>query len=67
MEKLYKYRKIIAIILGFITTAFITINLDKNTTNFYTQDFGNNIIYIVLVALYAIMIEKFLTIKDKKE
>ena len=66
MENLYRYRTIIAIILGFITTAFITINLDKNTTNFYTQDFGNNIIYIVLVALYAIMIEKFLTIKDKK-
>ena len=58
MKKVYKYRIAISIILGLIATAFVCINLDKNTTDFYTQNYGNNIIYVALFALYSIMIEK---------
>ena len=64
MKKVYKYRIAISIILGLIATAFVCINLDKNTTDFYTQNYGNNIIYVALFALYSIMIEKVLTIKE---
>lgn len=66
MKKLFKNTKIISIILGFITTICITINLDKNVSDFYVQDFGNNIIYVALFVLYTIMIEKVMTIKDKR-
>ena len=66
MKKIYKYRIVVAIILGLVTTAFVFINLDKNMTDFYTQNYGNNILYVVLFVLYSIMIEKVLTIKDKR-
>lgn len=66
MKKNYKYRIVVSIILGFIATICICINLDKSTTDFYIQNYGNNVLYVALFVLYSIMIKKVLTIKDKR-
>ncbi len=66
MKELKKYKNVIGIVLAMITTIGITINIDINNKVWFSVGDGNEIIYVILFILYAMLIGKALKIEDKK-